>query len=245
MSSPPPRRPEQVPPSPLFPRPRSKGLIILTALMVAVGVAEASDPTCDKIRAVSVTIHSAAGQHYGSGTLFTKGGETFVLTAHHVVKGDRIEGDRFKVTQFRSTADGIETMVTYRGQAVAFLPAEDAAILKLGELDGVTGCRFASVAPEPDDPLIHCGSYGVPDSTVAFHSITKGSVVALGRYFGDQLFDTGDFTMFPGSSGGGVFNATGELIGFVSRGMGDRSCLFVPVRRLTAFLEMGVKPIKP
>ncbi len=217
---------------------RSKALATLAALFLCVNVAAAGDPICDAIRGVSVTVCNSEGLHFGSGTLLVKGGEVYVLTAHHVVKGDHCTGDRFSVTQFKSSLDGVETVVTYRGKLSTTLPDEDAALISLGKLEGVAGCKVADKPPSVDDPIIHCGSYGGGGGSNVFrHSIAKGSVVGLGRYLKDQLFDTGDFTMYPGSSGGGVFNAAGELIGFVSRGMGDRACLFVPARRLATLLD--------
>jgi S1-C subfamily serine protease len=90
----------------------------------------------------------------------------------------------------------------------ADIPADTLAIARLGDSDTV----------EPGEPALAIGSpFGFE------HSITAGIVSAVGRRSGGRrpirgLIQT-DAAVNPGSSGGPLLNASGEVIGVTSMGV--------------------------
>jgi len=56
-------------------------------------------------------------------------------------------------------------------------------------------------------------------------------------YFDDEVFDQTSAPASPGSSGGGIFSREGEHLGMVTLGAGETFVLFVPARRIAAWLE--------
>lgn len=65
------------------------------------------------------------------------------------------------------------------------------------------------------------------------NSFSEGLISQIGRTLYDHVFDQSSATAFPGSSGGGIFNAeTGEYIGTLVRGKGETLTYYVPIRRI-------------
>ena len=194
---------------------------------------EVKKAVLDHIRSVSVSIEWN-GRCYGSGTLFDKDGETWCLTANHLVEA--AQGQKMRVSQYRP--DG--KVISVNAEVVRADACTDVALLKLGK--GVFGpgvrfykdcCQADGKPPDLDTPIIHCGSMAG-----LHHTITRGYLVGLDRDMtaimdhGPNLADQADLTGSYGSSGGGVFLADGRFIGMVYAGIPQRIIFFVPIRHM-------------
>lgn len=188
----------------------------------------------DHIRSVSVSIEWA-GRCHGSGTLFDKDGETWCITANHVV--DAARGKQLRVAQrFHDRKH-----VAVNAEIVRQCRKTDVAILKIGQ--GVFGpgakfyndcCQSNGKPPALDTPIVHCGSMNG-----LHHTISRGYLVGLDRDMKDQCLSVGpqhadqaDLTAYYGSSGGGVFLADGRFIGMAYAGIPQRIVFFVPIRQI-------------
>lgn len=150
----------------------------------------------------------------GSGVILSSDG--YILTCAHVVDG----ADTVTVT----TSDGTE----YDAQVVGSDTADDIAVLKIDATD-----LTAAVIGDSDAASVGETVYadGNPGGTLS-GTITEGIVSALNREITVET-DSGEAitlnviqtsaAVSPGSSGGGLFNDRGELIGVVNAKSSDTS----------------------
>lgn len=150
----------------------------------------------------------------GSGVILSSDG--YILTCAHVVD----DADTVTVT----TSDGTE----YDAEAVGSDTADDIAVLKI-DATGLT----AAVIGDSDAASVGETVYadGNPGGTLS-GTITEGIVSALNREITVET-DSGEAitlnviqtsaAVSPGSSGGGLFNDQGELIGIVNAKSSDTS----------------------
>lgn len=150
----------------------------------------------------------------GSGVILSSDG--YILTCAHVVDG----ADTVTVT----TSDGTE----YDAEVVGSDTADDIAVLKIDATD-----LTAAVIGDSDAASVGETVYadGNPGGTLS-GTITEGIVSALNREITVET-DSGEAITFnviqtsaavsPGSSGGGLFNDQGELIGVVNAKSSDTS----------------------
>ena len=208
-------------------------LLCLCPFQPAASAQEVKKEVLDQIRSVSVSIEWN-GQCHGSGTIFDKDGETWCVTANHVVTA--AQGRQLRVSQYRSQ----NRAISVNAEIVRRDKNSDLALLKLGK--GIFGpgarlykecCRAEGKPPDLDTPIVHCGSMAG-----LHHTITRGYLVGLDREMkgvlenGPALADQADFTGYYGSSGGGVFLTDGQFIGMVYAGIPQRIVFFVPIRRM-------------
>lgn len=215
----------------------------------------AGDDLGQNLQAVSVTIKSKTGE--GSGVCINRGGETFILTAGHVVDDNR------RVEQLLDTERGIARTVarfdpltvtkelledgrsigklTIEAEVVAFSSAEhghDLALLHLRKRDVVKESAVFAVKgelPAIGRPLAHVGSLLGQQGS---NSFTTGVYSQVGRVLFGKVFDQTTCAAFPGSSGGGVFTTDGRYVGMIVRGAGETFNLIVPVRRIREWADM-------
>lgn len=150
----------------------------------------------------------------GSGVILSSDG--YILTCAHVVDG----ADTVTVT----TSDGTE----YDAEVVGSDTADDIAVLKIDATD-----LTAAVIGDSDAASVGETVYadGNPGGTLS-GTITEGIVSALNREITVET-DSGEAitlnviqtsaAVSPGSSGGGLFNDRGELIGVVNAKSSDTS----------------------
>lgn len=150
----------------------------------------------------------------GSGVILSSDG--YILTCAHVVD----DADTVTVT----TSDGTE----YDAQVVGSDTADDIAVLKIDATD-----LTAAVIGDSDAASVGETVYadGNPGGTLS-GTITEGIVSALNREITVET-DSGEAitlnviqtsaAVSPGSSGGGLFNDRGELIGVVNAKSSDTS----------------------
>jgi S1-C subfamily serine protease len=205
--------------------------LVLAILLPDGGVPHRSsgqEPVRDVLNAIrdsSVTI-AVEARHRGSGTLYQAAdGWTYCITALHVIGNN----NAVLVCQYRLSPEGKKTELQAHAQVAFKDEKTDLAVLKVGKglFPKVNTLFHAGRAPpERDSPILHCGSY----AGRFHHSIARGHLVNLGESYRDTLVDQADITVYPGSSGGGVFTVQGRFIGFVIAGLPDRVGLFVPLR---------------
>jgi S1-C subfamily serine protease len=223
---------------------------ILIFLAIA-ALAQAQD-LAEKLQNISVTLHASDGAQ-GSGVLFTRDGGNYVLSAAHVVDGgrkvvtfsDNVSGETKKYTKFDNVKVVREILkegrsigkMSIEAEVIAFSSADygdDLVLLKLRDAITPDSAVFYSGTsiPSVGSKVCHVGSFLGQEGS---NSFSEGLVSQVGRVLkeaNDHVFDQSSATAFPGSSGGGMFNAQGEYIGTLVRGAGETFNLYVPIRRI-------------
>lgn len=155
-----------------------------------------------RVKASVVTI--SAGDHLGSGFAFGRsGGQTLIVTNHHVIAGPhgRVQG---AVTVQRGGD-------RWLGQVLSFDPEEDLALIGIPEeLPLLASAHVMGHPPEVGDPVL---VYGSPEG---FEGTASVGIVSALR--GDWIQT--DAEINPGSSGGPVVNMHGEVLGVTSLAFG-------------------------
>lgn len=162
------------------------------------------NPEIQNIYSASVTIINCDKKKYGSGTIIhnRKGQQMFVLTAAHVVKAIQKKNEKVCV----STA-----FDTKKRQVKIYKIDDkvDLAIVYTEEMEKRAGPEvdISLYGPNIGDKVWVIGAPLGRDRTV-----TNGIVSNFQDYKGKVLYRTTAATYY-GNSGGGMFNADGQLIG--------------------------------
>lgn len=226
--------------------------IALLALLCLAAPVAAEDRIAARCRNASVTVLVQTWKDWlwfrlpskpmpqGSGTLFRdQEGIVWVITAAHVIPEDCAG---VELMQFQPDPDGSGKLVIHGGAATIhkLCRKHDLALLRIGKLDPkdfFPACAQAyagKLPPGRDTRVIHVGSYHGQHH----HSTAWGQIQWVGELYEGMVWDRADFTLFGGSSGGGVFlRRGGRWIGVTTHGAGCRLAHFVPVRRVRAWLE--------
>ena len=156
-------------------------------------------------------------------------GDDFILTAAHVVTNYHI----FHIV----TADGRDGVA----KVAAIDPVQDLAVLEIVTRTGKEKTPFAAAAKLADTSRIPAGSPVIAVGSPAGEPfvVTAGVIMSTSQRQTTFLHD--DFVEFDakitgGSSGGGVFNRNGELIGITSFG-NDFAGYAVPIDRAKIMLK--------
>lgn len=175
------------------------GMALVLALVVGALVSCAPlPPTSSQLeqsRSQVVRIESDLG--LGSGVVIDKVNR-LVLTAKHVIEG--------ATTLSVILDDGQQ----FKGTVLWRAPEEDLALVQLGGIGDLPPAALLRVGDDPDlgEPVYAIGN------PLGIASIVTQGHVASERIGGDDLFV--DASIAPGNSGGGLFDANGELIGIVT-----------------------------
>ena len=243
---------------------RLLGVMLVLVALVGMAVADEASVHCQQ---VSVMVKTDSGS--GSGVLIkrdipmkdgTKRPTTFILSAAHVVDGQRnvrtviIKGKEFKVVEFDELglvkeeredgrSVGEQKMIC---KVIKYSDADNERdvtvllILKKNFGEGSAEFYLGDKIPEAGTDLIHCGSL---QGQIGANSITKGPLSQVGRILDEQVFDQTAVPAFPGSSGGGVWiipekkNQTPQYMGMLTQGIGETFNFVVPVRELVKWGE--------
>lgn len=191
------------------------------------------------VRVQGVTVSPFYGQEQyegvGSGIIYTSDG--YILTNDHVVSLNGEAADSVQVT--------LATGEVLNAKIVARDSANDVALLKI-EKTGLPPVVFA----DADSVAVGQWAIAIGSPLDYRNSVTEGIVSGLDRNFatGDPsrpeltgLVQT-DAAISPGNSGGGLFNAAGELIGmpelYLAPSSGAESMGFaIPADRVAAIAE--------
>jgi Trypsin-like peptidase domain/TPR repeat/Tetratricopeptide repeat len=168
----------------------------------------ASNPTTN-IRDRIVLIQTRSGQ--GSGVIIRHTGNTYtILTAAHVV--DDLQSSPLQITtadQQTHTSNPIKVKIAPGSldlATISFQSEQDYAVAELGSSDRVM----------KGQPIFAAGFQG---KSLKFHT---GTVVAISHQSQDRGYGLaiGTAAIFPGMSGGGLFNDVGTLIGINGKSVG-------------------------
>ena len=221
---------------------------MIRALALVLCISFTSDVRADerevrgKIREQSwtVVVRNPSGQFQakGSCTVFADSkGQTWALSCCHVI-ASAIEDQTQSVSISKPVVeDFFRVGVTeYKAEIVKACSDDDLVLMKIQKAGIGKPMAWGSVKPLPlDTVVLHCGTFfGVYDQR-----ISKGTIQGHNWQMrsGSVYCDAGDFIIHPGSSGGGVFTETGELVGVCAWKHSDDCSFFVPMRTVTKFLD--------
>lgn len=223
-------------------------LAAMLTLCTVSTVFAASDDTMAKVRQSAATIavnDSGAFVSGGSGIITFVKGELWCLTANHVIE-DVDDFCTIYVKHCECAPDGKQAEIVFKADVQAWSTKLDLALLKIDKTTGRVRAensgtfQFGPVEaigndelPIIDSPIISVGTY----QGEADQSVSEGHLRWIGRRIAGNELDQGDFTVFEGSSGSGVFSKDGKLIGVTVRAIVSRCAFFVPVRVVMPWLE--------
>ncbi len=175
--------------------------------MSTADVAEMVSPSVVLVQAASDSSSSS-----GTGFFFTTDG--YIATNHHVIEG----ATQIRVTLYDGDAKDA-TLIGYRAE-------DDLAIIKIAGEGYPPAAIGDSNALAVGDVAIAIGNPGGVDGG---WSTTQGIISALNRtisieepaYFSEMKMIQTDAQVNPGNSGGPLCNASGEVIGIITRKMSD------------------------
>lgn len=180
-----------------------------TNTAVAGNTSEIVQKTADSVVEISTesVVTGSFAQQYvqqgaGSGVIISEDG--YILTNHHVING----ANTIKVT--------LRDQTEYEAQLIGADESSDIALIKV-DAKGLSAATFG------DSSQLAVGDYvvaiGNPLGTLG-GTVTDGIISALAR---EVTIENNDMTLLqtnaqvsPGNSGGGLFNANGELVGIVN-----------------------------
>jgi S1-C subfamily serine protease len=167
---------------------------------------------------VRLTVSDATGKSYGTGTVVdTLQQDALIVTCGHLFRGEAAKGE-IVIEQFAVTAEGVRVSERSRGQLIHHDLDRDVALVSFRPTGPV---KKASVAPQlvenVNDRVWSVGCDRGADPTVRSTRVT-----ALDRYHGAPNIEAAGAPV-QGRSGGGLFNAKGELVGvcFAADNEGD------------------------
>ena len=227
-------------------------LLVLCPLSLWAG--EPKETVADFLQKISVTI--STGQATGSGTAFSRDGQTFIWTAGHVVDDlrhtrevvDSRTGGKRTVIEFDNPK--IVQRLIEGGKTVGRLEM-DAEVLHYSDIENGQDLALLRVIKknfipfsarfylEKGTPPIGSTLYHVGSRLGEFgsNSMTSGIMSQHGRLIGKKEYDECDASVFPGSSGGGVYLQDGRYVGMITRGAVGGFSLMVPIRRIKSWAE--------
>lgn len=178
-----------------------------------------------------------AGQGSGSGMLFSRGNQCFILTAGHVVEDT---DGQFQAVIPLSCDGRIVDYGTYNTECVLYSPSDeyDTAVLRVlytSLCDRAAPLVLALDLPVGTD-LQHVGSFLGDDGITSY---SRGILAFVGRNHNGQVFDQMTAAAYPGSSGGGVYTLDGRYAGMLVRGYDSSFTLFTPARELLKWAKQA------
>ena len=159
---------------------------------------------------VKISIEDAQGKSSGTGTIVdTRSGEALILTCGHIFRSSGGKGP-ITVTTFQVGANGAMPGASYRGHLIDFDLERDLALVSMRPKTPVQAVAIAdpgSTRLSPHAPVTSVGcDHGQNPTTVDSH------VTSIDRYQGTPNVEVAGAPI-EGRSGGGLFNAQGQLVG--------------------------------
>lgn len=158
---------------------------------------------------VRLTIEDPDGRSTGTGTIVdARGGEALVLTCGHLFRSSAGKG-KIQLELFSAGPNGAELRTTLPGVLVDYDLDRDLALVRLATKESLSVAPIAPMGTrlEPGAAVTSVGCDNGADPTPWSTEIT-----AINRYQGHPNIEAGRAPV-EGRSGGGLFNAQGQLIG--------------------------------
>jgi len=158
---------------------------------------------------VKITVDDAQGKSAGSGTLVdSRSGEALVLTCGHIFR-DSAGKALITVTLFQATPQGVQPGASYTGRLIEYDLERDLGLVSIRPDVVVRPARIAAsrgpVLPGTVVTSVGCDRGENPTAR-------ESRVTANDRYQGPGNLEVAGAPV-EGRSGGGLFNAAGELVG--------------------------------
>ncbi|MCH7988008.1 MAG: trypsin-like peptidase domain-containing protein [Planctomycetes bacterium] len=192
----------------------------------ATGIEQQSSPFASSVR---IRIKDPQGISYGSGTVVSsRPGHTLILTCGHLFR-DLARDSLIEVDLFQG-----KRSETFVGKVVRYDLEADVGLLSIPTESAISYSRVAGIATNlrPGERVVSIGC-----SSGDFPTKQQLRVTALNRYRGpDNIECTG--IPVQGRSGGGLFNASGEVIGVcVAADPRDRRGLYAGLKAVQKLLD--------
>lgn len=192
----------------------------------------------ERLQAVTVHVDTVGGG--GSGVVVTRTDSrgqkrTFVWTAYHVIKGNLNSMGVARDWVFQGALIG---RANFKAKLVAFDVDLDLALLEVRCPAFLPNTVFSkSLRPQLGDSLTHVGNFkGHSFSLSVSRGIVSRRDIPLSTNPGGAVhYVQTDAIVWPGSSGGGIFNEAGECVGIVARTGGPGIGFFIPIYYLWSF----------
>jgi len=174
---------------------------------------------------------------HGTGTIIERGHNVFVWTANHVVPTEH----EITVSKSIRVAGKKAGVVAFKARLLARDASRDLALYWVPD---VPKGYFRAAHISTDEllvgaRLIHVGNVGVDnfDESVSVGILSQKNVQpGIENWPWALPTDQGTFSAYYGSSGGPVFNQSGELVGVLVGGLVGKGYInFVPVREMEIF----------
>ena len=167
-------------------------------------MASTSDLVCG-----SVLVRGLDGKTYGSGTLLKHEDKVYVLTAEHVVDDAIDSGIPFMTITASCPATSSVVAIV-----MATDEASDIALMAMPNNSHLAAYALSVARRDPKvgDTLRALGFPGGPNRGSAVASLSRGVLSRYSWREGKPLFFS-DTSIYRGSSGGGIFNVYGNLVG--------------------------------
>jgi len=183
-------------------------------------------------------VHVAVGETQGSGVLVQRPGHTFVVTVAHVLE-DVNATTPVVISQELTIGARLAGRKTTTAVVIRLNVKEDLAVLELptpGFMEGGEEFLAEGAWLEPGKPVIHVGNWM---GNRGIGSLSTGVISHLDRRLDGShwpLLDQVTATLFPGSSGGPVYDAeAGRVVGIVVATSGQTWSYMVPSRQVWAW----------
>ncbi len=207
-------------------------ILLATAMILASLVSPPS--VAEKSYDNTVVVHVERG--HGSGTLFSRGDQTFVWTVGHVADSHMNDDGTFRQFTIRQGDRTAQAVAIRVGDSYA---EQDIALLQVISSDITGDAHFYQAFNEIKlgQQIVHCGTPFYPRLNERL--ILYGRISHIGRMFSfrDQPIprelDQVNVSAYPGCSGGPVFDAeTGGIVGLMSIGGNPSLTAIVPTRAI-------------
>ncbi len=159
---------------------------------------------------VKITVEDAQGKSVGTGTIVdARSGEALVLTCGHLFRSSEGKGP-IKVTTFQVGATGPTPGASYAGHLIDFDLERDLALVSMRptapvQAISIAGTDTRGLAPNMAVTSVGC-NHGQNPTAI------DSRVTSIDRYQGTPNVEVAGAPV-EGRSGGGLFNAQGQLVG--------------------------------
>ena len=159
---------------------------------------------------VKISVNDPQGQSVGTGTIVdARSGEALILTCGHLFRSSQGKGE-ITITTFQPSANGAIPSQSYTGNLIDFDLERDLALLSMRPTSLVQAVPIASKQVSPlvaNTPVTSVGCNNGQNPTVLDSRVTS-----IDRYEGTPNVEVAGAPV-QGRSGGGLFNANGQLVG--------------------------------
>jgi len=159
---------------------------------------------------VKITVDDPQGKSVGTGTVVdSRSGEALVLTCGHLFRSSGGKGP-ISITTFQTDPTGATPDATYVGRLIDFDLERDLALVSLRPTSPIQAVSIAGTHVSPLTPSAAVTSVGCSHGQNP--TAIDSQVTTIDRYQGTPNVEVAGAPV-EGRSGGGLFNAQGQLVG--------------------------------